>query len=131
MILMASSPMTSHYGFSDMAVRRASMQFILVPHQVTDTTATIWVGAIDVEEDVRQSSVSIEVDDGSENSITELDASRWKRWQSYSPGDEDSYQFLDRFLDRILAIKPSPIIKTLDFQRLDLDALNQIGRAHV
>jgi hypothetical protein len=107
-----------------MAVRRASMQFILVPHQVTDTTATIWVGAIDVEEDVRQSSVSIEVDDGSENSITELDASRWKRWQSYSPGDEDSYQFLDRFLDWILAIKPSPIIKTLDFQRLDLDALN-------
>lgn len=103
------------------------MQFILVPHQVTDTTATIWVGAVHEEharqEHIRPRSVSIERDDGSEKSVTELDASKWKRWQSYSPGDEDDYHFLDHFLDRVLAIKPSPIIKTLDYQRVDLETL--------
>src|SRR5687767_15006311 len=104
------------------------MQFILVPHQVTDTTATIWVGAVHEKEDVHQEDVwrrlvSIELDDGSEKSVTELDASKWTRWQSYNPGDEDKYHFLDRFLNRVLVIKPSPVIKTLDYQRMDLEAL--------
>lgn len=104
------------------------MQFILVPHQVTDTTATIWVGAVHEKEDVHQDDVwrrlvSIELDDGSEKSVTELDASKWTRWQSYNPGDEDKYHFLDRFLNRVLVIKPSPVIKTLDYQRMDLEAL--------
>jgi hypothetical protein len=104
------------------------MQFILVPHQVTDTTATIWVGAVHEKEDVRQENVrqrtvSIERDDGSEKGVTELDASKWKRWQSYSPGDEKDYHFLDRILDRILVIKPPAVIETLDYQRVDLEAL--------
>jgi hypothetical protein len=104
------------------------MQFILVPHQVTDTTATIWVGAVHEKEDVHQEDVwrrlvSIELDDGSEKSVTELDASKWNRWQSYSPGDENNYHYLDRFLDQVLVIKPPPLIKALDYQRMDLGAL--------
>jgi hypothetical protein len=99
------------------------MGFILVPHQVMDTTATIWVGATGEKEDVRQRSVSIELDDGSEKSVTELDASKWETWRSYSPGDEDRYSLLDRLLDRILVIKPPPVIESLEYQRVEVDAL--------
>jgi hypothetical protein len=94
----------------------------MVPHQVSDTTATIWVGAADEKDDVRQKSVSIELDDGSEKNVTELNSSDWQRWESYSPGDEDSYHALDRLLHGLLP-KFDPIMRTLDYQRVTVEQL--------
>ena len=47
------------------------MSFLLVPHQVSDTAATIWVGALD-EEGVRHRSVRLEFEGGERREV-ELD----------------------------------------------------------
>ncbi len=53
------------------------MSFLLVPHQVSDTSSTIWVGALN-EENVSQRSVRLELESGGEERKIELDASAWE-----------------------------------------------------
>jgi hypothetical protein len=66
------------------------MSFLLVPHQVSDTAATIWVGALD-EENVSQRPVRLELEGGNEGHAIELDASAWETWESFRPEDSKSY----------------------------------------
>nr|MBA2713129.1 hypothetical protein [Rubrobacteraceae bacterium] len=100
------------------------MAYMLVPHQVTDTTATIWVGVADENEHGRQQVMGIEVDDGTETRTVALDASGWDTWKSYSQGDDAHYARLDRLLDRVLEVLKRPqIIRTLDYKRITLDNL--------
>ena len=58
------------------------MTFLLLPHGVADTTAAIWIGAID--ENPRVKSVRLEYgsDDG-DSCVIELDRQRWLPWHSY------------------------------------------------
>ena len=95
------------------------MTFLLVPHTVTATTATVWIGAID--EDVREKSVALEFGRDADSHIKddsyviELDASGWQRWKSYNPLDRLSYNPLERILP-----KSAPRVKRLHYQRVTL-----------
>ncbi len=97
------------------------MTFILVPHQVSSTTATIWVGAVD-EVNVRERSVSLEFKGQDGVEVTELDSSRWTTWESFSPTDPASYPPSDRLLHRLLA-RSSPVMRTLEYQRVTIEQL--------
>lgn len=97
------------------------MTFLLVPHQVTDNTATIWVGAVD-ETRVRERSVTLAFEGGDEAREIELDSSAWSTWESYRHTDPRSYPPLDRLLHRLLA-RSTPVVRTLDHQRIELGRL--------
>jgi hypothetical protein len=97
------------------------MTFLLVPHEVTDTTATIWVGAVD-EARVRERSVTLAFEGNDEAGEIELDNSAWSTWESYRRTDPGSYPPLDRLLHRLLA-RSTPVVRTLDHQRIELGRL--------
>jgi len=102
------------------------MEFILVPHHVTDTTATIWVGVQNENgnDRARRNALSLELHDGAQTTTVELDSSGWETWKSYSPGDEARYAWQDRLLDRVLSfLKRPPVIETLDYRRVTVGAL--------
>src|SRR5215212_7822953 len=67
------------------------MSFLLVPHQVSGTAATVWVGALD-EKNVSQRPVRLELEGGNEVRAIELDASAWETWESFRPEDAKSYR---------------------------------------
>jgi len=98
------------------------MSFLLVPHQVTDATATIWVGALD-EQDVRRRSVRLEFDGDGERREIELDASGWERWESFRAEDPASYPFVDRLMYLASVLKSQPVRRTLAYQRVELKPL--------
>jgi hypothetical protein len=98
------------------------MSYLLVPHQVTDTTATIWVGALD-EEYVRRRSVRLEFEADGERREIVLDASGWETWESYRAGDPASYPLIDRLLHLASVIKSEPVRRTLDYQRVEVKSL--------
>ena len=98
------------------------MSFLLVPHQVSDTTATIWVGALD-EEDVRRRSVRLELEGGDERREIELDTSEWETWESFKPEDPKSYPLVDRVLHLVSVLKSPPVRRTLDYQRVEAKPL--------
>lgn len=97
------------------------MTFLLVPHQVTDTTATIWIGAVD-EPRVRERSVTLAFEGNDGAGEFELDNSAWSTWESYRRADPGSYPPLDRLLHRLLA-RSAPVVRTLDHQRIELGRL--------
>jgi hypothetical protein len=89
------------------------MTFLLVPHTVTATTATIWIGAI--EENVRTRSVSLEYSGDSSSGVIALEPSGWHRWKSYDPLDPPSLNPRSWLLP-----SDEPEIKTLHYQRLTI-----------
>ncbi len=97
------------------------MTFLLVPHEVTDTTATIWVGAID-EADVSERAVELEYGTDGDGGAISLDASGWTTWESYRRADPSVYPPSDRLLHRLLA-RSSPVVRTLDYQRVKVERL--------
>jgi hypothetical protein len=98
------------------------MSFLLVPHKVSDTAATIWVGALD-EEDVRRRSVSLELEGSGEVREFKLDASGWETWESFKPEDPKSYPLVDRLLHVASVLKSPPVRRTLDYQRVEVRPL--------
>jgi hypothetical protein len=98
------------------------MSFLLVPHQVTDTAATIWVGALD-EKDVRRRSVRLEFEGAGEGRAIEVDASGWEKWESFRPEDPESYPWLDRLLHLASVLKSRPVRRTFDYQRVEVKPL--------
>jgi hypothetical protein len=98
------------------------MSFLLVPHQVSHTAATIWVGALD-EENVSQRSVRLELEGGSEERAIDLDASAWETWESFRPEDSKSYPLVDRLLHLASVLKAPPVRRTLDYQRVEVGPL--------
>jgi len=98
------------------------MSFLLVPHQVSDTSATVWVGALD-EEGAGQRSVRLEIEGGGEERVIELDASGWETWESFSPQDPKSYPLMDRVLHLASVLKSPPVRRTLDYQRVQVKPL--------
>jgi hypothetical protein len=100
------------------------MEFILVPHRVTDTTATIWVGVVYENDGERRKAVSLELDEGARARTVELDDSGWKTWKSYNPGDEARYPWQDRLLDWALSVfKRTAVVETLEYRRVLLGDL--------
>src|SRR5687767_3141971 len=100
------------------------MDFLLVPHQVTDTTAKIWVGAIDLE-NVGQRSVRLELSssDGDKH-VVSLNGARWERWQSFEDEDPQRYDRFNSFLHRAMAvIRAEPVKRTLHYQCKEVDGL--------
>jgi hypothetical protein len=98
------------------------VSFLLVPHQVSDTSATIWVGALN-EENVSQRSVRLELESGGEEREIELDASAWETWESFRPEDPKTYPPVDRLLHLAFVLKAPPVRRTLDYQRVEVGAL--------
>jgi hypothetical protein len=98
------------------------MSFLLVPHQVSATAATIWVGALD-EENVSQRSVRLELEGGGEEHAIELDASAWETWESFLEEDPKSYPLVDRLLHLASVLKAPPVRRTLDYQRVEVRPL--------
>jgi hypothetical protein len=99
------------------------MTFLLVPHQVTDTAAAIWVGAID-ERGVGARSVRLEIGGEGEGRLIELDASGWKWWQSFQDDDWKRFDALNRALYRALAlIRSETMPRRLDYQRVEVSRL--------
>jgi hypothetical protein len=92
------------------------MSFILVPHGVTSTTATIWVGAID--ENARTKSVKLEYVGDGEEGVVELNVSAWETWRAYQPTDRGSYLPWDWVL-----ATGRPRVKALHYQRVELRSL--------
>jgi hypothetical protein len=97
------------------------MSFLLVPHQVSATTATVWVGALD-EPEVRRRNVRLEVEGGERDEI-ELDPSGWESWESFKPEDPRSYPVVDRLLHAASVLKAPPVRRTLDFRRVEVGSL--------
>jgi hypothetical protein len=98
------------------------MSFLLVPHQVSDTSATVWVGALD-EEDVSQRSVRLEIEGAGDERAVELDASAWESWESFRPDDPKSYPLVDRVLHLVSVLKAPPVRRTLNHQRVEVRPL--------
>jgi hypothetical protein len=78
------SPLAFHNSLPT-KIRRKIMSYILIPQIVSDSTAMIWVGAID--EKVRTKSIFLEYTEQSfaGNGITEtvqLDRSEWRTWKT-------------------------------------------------
>jgi hypothetical protein len=90
------------------------MSFLLVPQQVTDTTAIIWVGAIDENVDAKSVKLEFSGDDGG---AIELKASGWQEWRSYRPEDRYSY------LPWEWVLGSAPRIRTLNYQRVEIKPL--------
>jgi hypothetical protein len=97
------------------------VSFILVPHQVTSTTATIWVGATD-EKGVCNKSVQLVFTHKNESCTIELDKAAWRTWKSYDKNDPESYPPSDRLLHNWLEKSPS-LVRTLDYQRVKVEQL--------
>jgi hypothetical protein len=99
------------------------MTFLLVPHQVTATAATIWVGAID-ERDVGARSVRLEIGGEGDGRVIELDGSGWEWWQSFQDDDWKRFDPLNRTLYRALAlIRSKRMPRKLDYQRVKVSGL--------
>jgi hypothetical protein len=89
------------------------MPFLLVPHEVTETTATIRVGAIG--ENVRTKSVRLDFDSEGAGGLVELDATKWHPWRSRRPLDR---RLLNRVpFNRLQQTRPT---KRFYYQRLTL-----------
>jgi len=89
---------------------------------MSDTEATVWVGALD-EVDTRQRSVRLEIEGGGEEREIELDASGWETWESFRPEDPESYPLVDRVLHLATVLKSPPVSRTLDYQRVEVRPL--------
>ena len=100
------------------------MAFLVVPHQVTDTSATVWVGALG-EGDVRKKAIVLDVGaDGADTSDSvELDAGAWRMWQTFDDDDPESYPLLDLILHRATD-QVTAVVKTLYFQRVTVKQLS-------
>ena len=98
------------------------MSFLLVPHQVSGTAATVWVGTLD-EKNVSQRPVRLELEGGNEVRAIELDASVWETWESFRPEDAKSYPLVDRLLHLASVLKAPPVRRTLDYQRVEVRPL--------
>lgn len=98
------------------------MSFLLVPNQVSDTAATVWIGALG-EENVRQRSVRLEIEGGGEEREIELDPAGWETWESFKPEDPKSYPLVDRLLHLAAVLKSRPVRRTLDYQRVEVRPL--------
>ena len=92
------------------------MSFLLVPQQVTATTAIVWVGAIDENVDAKSVKLEFGGDEGGQE--IELDATGWREWRSYRPEDRGSYLPWDW----VLAASP-PRIRTLYYRRCEIKSL--------
>jgi hypothetical protein len=97
------------------------MAFLLVPHQVSATAATVWVGALD-EPEVHRRHVRLEVEGGGRGEI-ELDPSGWETWESFKPEDPRSYPAVDRLLHLATVLKTPPVRRTLDYRRVEVGSL--------
>lgn len=92
------------------------MTFMVIPHEIGATTATLWVGAI-CEGDVRNRPVGLDL--GDESDPMELVGSNWEEWQTFEDSDPESYADADRLLHAAVT-QDEPIKERLYYQRVEL-----------
>ena len=100
------------------------MAFLVVPHEVTDTSATVWVGALG-EGDVREQAIVLDIKaDGADTSFqVELNASAWREWLTFDDDDPQGYPWWERVL-HLVTPKIAHEVKCLYFQRVTLEQLD-------
>ncbi len=95
------------------------MTFMVIPHEVGATTATLWVGAV-CEGDVRNRPVRLDLD--GESDPVELAGSAWKEWQTFEDTDPWNYADADRLLHAAVT-QDEPVKERLYYQRVKLEDL--------
>jgi hypothetical protein len=100
------------------------MAFLVVPHEVTDTTATVWVGSLG-EGDASRKTVALDVEaEGADTPFqVELDACAWRTWRTFDEDDPERYPWLDLILHRATD-QVTAVVKTLYFQRVTVRRLS-------
>src|SRR5215217_2874694 len=101
------------------------MRFLLVPHEVTDTTAKIWVGVLgeDDKDDERLKSVSLEYSANNVSNEVKLDAQGWKVWKTWNDEDKDRYRSWAWKLSELRLKRNPEIVRTLNYQVITIPSL--------
>ena len=101
------------------------MRFLLVPHEVTDTTANIWVGVLgeDDKDDERLKSVSLEYSANNVSNEVKLDAQGWKVWKTWNDEDKDRYRSWAWKLSELRLKRNPEIVRTLNYQVITIPSL--------
>jgi hypothetical protein len=95
------------------------MTFIVVPHEVGTTTATVWVGA-SCEGDVRERPLRLELE-GVEKPV-ELTREGWRIWQTFNDEDPAGYASADRVLHERFG-REEPVVESIYYQRVEVGDL--------
>src|SRR5918998_1447840 len=97
--LQSRRPCTTIYTNLTRIREHSHMTFLLVPHQVTQTTATIWVGWIgdsDTDDtDSRSLKLEVRPDDDSSIQEIELSADNWLEWDTKAEEEEREENIVD------------------------------------
>ena len=98
------------------------MTFIILPHEIGTTRATVWVGAIR-EEEVRKRRVQLHL--SGTNDPVELAEDKWRVWQTFKEEDPSGFAPPDRLLHKVAALwRERPVAEHVHYQRVDLKDLN-------
>jgi hypothetical protein len=96
------------------------MTFIVVPHEVSTTTAVVWVGAIR-ENDVRARRLQLHL--GINDSV-DLSPDEWKVWHTFKEEDPSGFAKLDRILHNVAALwRERPVAEHVYYQRVEIKDL--------
>lgn len=98
------------------------MTFIILPHEVGTTRATVWVGAIR-EEEVRKRRVQLHL--SNTNDPVKLAEDKWRVWQTFKKEDPSGFAPPDRLLHKLAALwRERPVAEHVHYQRVDLKDLS-------
>jgi hypothetical protein len=93
------------------------MTFMIIPHEIGTTTATLWIGAVG-EGDVPDRLVRLDL-----NGALRPTGERWRAWQTFANADVQDFAPADRRLHEVIP-KVEPIKERIYYQRLELEGLD-------
>jgi hypothetical protein len=93
------------------------MTFMVIPHEIGTTTATLWIGAV-YEDNVPHRPVWLDV-----NGVSYPTGDRWRTWQTFADTDIQDFAPADRRLHEAIS-KDVPIKERIYYQRLVLEGLD-------
>lgn len=93
------------------------MTFIIIPHEIGTTTATLWIGAI-CEGDIPNRPVWLDL-----NGESRPMGDKWRVWQTFADTDPQDYAPADRRLHNVIS-KDEPIRERIHYQRFELEGLD-------
>ncbi len=99
------------------------MTFIVIPHEIGTTTATLWIGAI-YEGHVPNRPVRLDV-----NGESRPMGENWRVWQTFADTDPQGYTRADRRL-HVTIRRDEPIIERIYYQRVELEGLDSHESYH-
>lgn len=99
------------------------MTFIVIPHEITTTTATLWIGAL-CEDNVPNSPLELDL-----NGESQPVEGKWRMWQTFKETDRDGFPPADRRLHDAIPQAES-IKERIHYQRIELNDLNEDTQYH-